>query len=275
MRGNSSRGGGRGGGGGRGRGGGGGGRGRGGGGGRGRGGGGGGRGRGGGGGGRGRGRGHGGRGGGRHSSNSGNQRERIQVESGHLVLIDQFMLANPQFLAKLKEIIDEDISVKDGLIKEYGGSVVEISPNTYRIERDPYAFNIVIHQEGDRQDVKGLLENADSNLGHVYIDTRCLAMFDRELLDDTALLDKYSELWFNGEDKACRDLLRDNGGAVRYGFRRHGDELGVYGVADDVVALWPDVQVELEDGVEVESGSKEAGSSEDSKEQPLEEATPA
>lgn len=67
-------------------------------------------------------------------------------------------------------------------------------------------------------------------------------MVDRELLDDSELLDKYQHLWFSGQDKACRDLLRDNGGAVRYGFQRFGDELGIYVLPDaDVVCLWPDV----------------------------------
>ena len=32
---------------------------------------------------------------------SGNQRERIAVESGDLVFIDQFMLANQQFLDRV------------------------------------------------------------------------------------------------------------------------------------------------------------------------------
>lgn len=183
-----------------------------------------------------------GRGGYNQAAGSGNKRERIQVESGALVLIDQFMLANPQFLAKLVENIDEDSEVKDALVRDYGGTVVELSPATYRIERDPYAYTIVIHQDGELPEAETLAEQASNNLGHVFVDTRCLAMVDRELLDDSALLDKYKELWFSGQDKACRDLLRDNGGAVRYGFRRYGDELGVYNIPDkSMVALWPDV----------------------------------
>jgi hypothetical protein len=71
-------------------------------------------------------------------------------------------------------------------------------------------------------------------------------MIDRELLDDHVLLDKYSQLWADNQEKACRDLLRDNGGAVRYGFGRFGDELGVYVNNETaVVALWPDNRAEL------------------------------
>ncbi|MBN8549295.1 MAG: hypothetical protein J0M12_08280 [Deltaproteobacteria bacterium] len=219
-----------------------------------RGGGGGGRGNGNGGGGGGRGRGgrrRNGRGGGggrgrggfqRGGAESGNQRERIAVESGNLVLIDQFMLANPQFTQKLVELIDADAATKDELIRDYGGSVVEVQPGTYRIERDPYAYSIVIHPEGSTVRPEDIADRATDARGRVFVDTRCLAMIDRELLDDSSLLEKYQQLWFSGQDKACRDLLRDNGGAVRYGFQRYGDELGIYVVpGDDVVCLWPDV----------------------------------
>lgn len=179
---------------------------------------------------------------GRQSVESGNQRERISIESGELVLIDQFMLANPQFNEQLLNMIDDDPSTKDDLIKEYGGTVVDLAPGTYRIERDPYSLTIVIHPEGEKPEMETLSEDASKARGHVFIDTRCLAMIDKELLDDSSLLDKYNQLWFSGQDKACRDLLRDNGGAVRYGFQRFGDELGVYSVPDmDVVCLWPDV----------------------------------
>ncbi len=178
----------------------------------------------------------------RAASQSGNQRERIAVESGALVLIDQFMLANPQFHAQLLDLIDDGPEAKDNVIARYGGTVIDLTPGTYRIERDPYAFTIVVHQDGSEARSDELVELADKEIGHVYVDTRCLAMIDRELLDDTALLEKYQQLWFSGQEKACRDLLRDNGGAVRYGFQRYGDELGVYRVPnDDVVCLWPDV----------------------------------
>ena len=52
--------------------------------------------------------------------------------------------------------------------------------------------------------------------------------------------ERCQQLWFDGQDKACRDLLRDNGGAVRYGFRRDGDELVVFQVPGaDIICLWP------------------------------------
>jgi len=186
-----------------------------------------------------------GRGYARQSAESGNQRERIAVESGYLVFIDQFMLANPQFLDRLSGLADADPSAKDDLIRDYGGTVVAIEPGTYRIERDPFAFSIVVHPEGYQPDETPLNELATEDVGEVFVDTRCLAMIDRELLDDASLLEKYQQLWFGGQDKACRDLLRDNGGAVRYGFQRHGDELGIHRIpGENVVCLWPDTAVE-------------------------------
>lgn len=164
----------------------------------------------------------------RGTAHSGNQRERIAVESGSMVFIDQFMLANPQFIEKIKSVIDEDPSSKDSIVADFGGAVVNLEPGTYRIERDPFALSIIIHREGLEIAEESFAKEEQKKIGDVFVDTRCVAMIDRELLDDAALLDKYQQLWFSGQDKACRDLIRDNGGAVRYGFQRLGDELEIF-----------------------------------------------
>lgn len=194
----------------------------------------------------------------RQSAESGNQRERISIESGDLVLIDQFMLANGQFIEKMASIIDEAAEVKNQAIREYGGKVISVTRGTYRIERDPFAYTIVVHPEGDSFGSAEAVKEATDLLGEVNIDTRCLAMLDRELLDDNALLERYQQLWFSGQDKTARDLLRDNGGAVRYGFRRDGDELGVYQVpGEDVICLWPK-NMEAMAEADVEQAAQEA-----------------
>jgi hypothetical protein len=156
-------------------------------------------------------------------------------------LIDQFMLANPQFIEKMSAALDESADVKTDLITEYGGKVINVTCGTYRIERDPFAYTIIVHPEGDSLDsAPEVVKEATDSIGEINVDTRCLAMLDRELLDDSSLLERYQQLWFSGQDKACRDLLRDNGGAVRYGFRRDGDELGIYQVpGEDIICLWP------------------------------------
>ena len=175
------------------------------------------------------------------AAEGGNKRERIAVESGYLVLIDQFMLANPQFIDRLALVVDAEPDAKDAIVEDFGGKVIDVEPGTYRIDRDPFEYIVVIHPEGDvAGDTKQLRTTASESRGDVFVDTRCLAMIDRELLDDSELLKKYQDLWFGGQDKACRDLLRDNGGAVRYGFQRYGDELQVYSVpGQDVICLWP------------------------------------
>lgn len=196
--------------------------------------------------------GHGGGGGGHHrrrhqqrnprmAAEGGNKRERIAIESGYLVLIDQFMLANPEFVERLRDVVDDDPDMKDGIVSEFGGVVIELEPGTYRIDRDPFQYLIIVHPENEAvKEPKELSQQASEIRGNVFVDTRCLAMIDRELLDDSDLLDKYQQLWFGGQDKACRDLLRDNGGAVRYGFQRYGDELEVYSVpGKDIICLRP------------------------------------
>ena len=140
-------------------------------------------------------------------------------------MIDQFMLANPEFISAYAEIVDEPVAKKVALVQRFGGVVAEVTPGTYRIDRDPYRFSIVIHPEHISAS-KASIEDGES-AGTLCVNTRCLAMIDRELLDDSSLLDKYQQLWFSGRDKACRDLLRDNGGAVRYGFSRFSDDLSV------------------------------------------------
>lgn len=196
----------------------------------------------------------------RQMAASGNKRERIAVESGSLVLIDQFMLANPQFAEKLLDLLDEAPEKKDELVRDYGGTVVELTPGTYRIDRDPFAFQIIIHPDGDRpqrEDVEERFDAGDND--RVLVDTRCLAMVDRELLDDSGLLEKYQQLWFSGQEKTCRDLLRDNGGAVRYGFQRFGDELDVCCLEDDnVVCLRPHGHVPVAKGTSEESSEEPA-----------------
>ena len=177
----------------------------------------------------------------RMAAEGGNKRERIAVESGFLVFIDQFMLANPQFMERIAAVVDQDPDAKDAIVADFGGTVIDVEPGTYRIERDPFQYIVVVHPE-DATGInpKELRTSATESRGDVFVDTRCLAMIDRELLDDSELLQKYQQLWFSGQDKACRDLLRDNGGAVRYGFQRYGDELQVYSVpGQDIICLWP------------------------------------
>ncbi|HMO01418.1 MAG TPA: hypothetical protein PKD37_04665 [Oligoflexia bacterium] len=175
-------------------------------------------------------------------SDSGNKKERVTIESGNLVLIDQYMLANGDFLSKLDSLIDSDPTLKDNLVRDYGGLTVKLGTGTFRIERDPFAFSILLYpEEADMRIQQSTEENNGDKIGELFLDTRCIVMIDRELLDDSSLLRRYQELWQSGQDKACRDLLRDNGGAVRYGFTRLAENLGVYLDRErNVVSIWSD-----------------------------------
>jgi hypothetical protein len=171
---------------------------------------------------------------------SGNQRERITVESGEMVFIDQFMLANPEFTKEINRVIDGTPEEKNAVIKNFGGHLVELKPGIYRIDRNPFSMTIFVHLDTIpfKRDSYSV-EDAQS-IGDVYIDTRCVAMIDRELLDDLGLLEKYQHLWFGDQTKACRDLLRDNGGAVRYGFSKSKDNLSIkHFDKDNVICLIP------------------------------------
>ncbi len=55
------------------------------------------------------------------------------------MLIDQFMLANPQFIEKMTKVVDEETTVKNDIIREYGGKVDEL-PSYDSFEPPPDDF---------------------------------------------------------------------------------------------------------------------------------------
>jgi hypothetical protein len=187
--------------------------------------------------------------------------EHLQVFGNKVLVIDQFMLANDQFLTQLGEIDPERQSGNELqlLAQKYGGCVLSMPQGVYRVYRDPMENIIVLCPGGEAPPDSGStnasekdavfdfspLINAKGNLApihHVYVDTRCLVFLDASLLFDQELVDQYRGFRNQGKDKEARDLLRSHGGAVRYGFNRYGDELGVFSLPEDnIIALWPDV----------------------------------
>lgn len=170
---------------------------------------------------------------------SSSSKERISLESGYLLLIDQFMPACDLFLKDFETVRDGTFDQKVEVIRKYGGEVVSLEPGEFKIARDPYKFYMAIYPEkGDFSESE--LDKSMKPVGEVLVNTRCLALMDWELLNDTDFLNQYSSLWNSGKDKKCRDLVREAGGAVRYGFNRHGDELGVHLFKEaSRVYLWP------------------------------------
>ncbi len=188
--------------------------------------------------------------------------ENLEISSGKLVLIDQFMLANEQFLSRLSFQRDDSNELQD-LVEKFGGCILSVNPGTYLVYRNPVETTIVLaHQpaleNGDLSltgekgycsvaeefDFAPILKAKGRNepLCHVFVDTRCLVFLDTNLLFDQPLLHEYKSLRRQGMDKRARDLLRSKGAAVRYGFNRYGDELGVFFIEQGkLIALWPDI----------------------------------
>lgn len=171
----------------------------------------------------------------------GNENERVTVTSGRVVALDQYMLANQQFAGLLAE---ESV---DTAVARYGGCIFKLSPQEYSVYRNARTTALVLYpRKRDRQafiEIEDILETRDSRdkFGHVFVDTRCIAFFDADLLDDKDLLGSLQNEWRANRTKEARDVLRERGAAVRYGFDQQSDRLAVYSTPlTDVVALWPE-----------------------------------
>jgi len=176
--------------------------------------------------------------------------ESLKVHSGQILIIDQFMFANGQFDAALAvEGADNppySLGILQSVAKNYGGSIIELEKGNYIVERFLSDSVITISPEGSKEGsaIDKLSKNKDDFeiVGSVLIDTRCVALIDAEVACSKDNLDDYRKKRDKGGDKAGRDLIRNLGGAVRYGFNRLGDEFGIFfNSKENILALWPDV----------------------------------
>ena len=186
------------------------------------------------------------------------QLERLEVSSGQVLIIDQFMLGNQQLFDALpprstdidasRWLSESGSAVKD-VVTRYGGMIISVANGTWGVLRDPQESLFVLGQLGEEtanlDRAKDVAIDARGNcaaLGSVMIDTRCVVFVDAAILANSEFLAEYRKMRQSNQDKAARDVLRENGAAVRYGFRRDGDELGVFKINDgEIFALWPDV----------------------------------
>lgn len=183
--------------------------------------------------------------------------EQVEITSGCVVFLDQFMLASKELFSELGTVsigtssTSESYSKLNEVVMAYGGSVAQIPNGDYRVLRNPYqSIVVLVPCDGDSKwaslsDQECVSAVSDMHAecvlsGQVFVDTRCFVVFDASLFSKAAILEKYRTLRSTGEDKQARDLLRGCGCAVRYGFQRYGDELGLFKVTDSVLALWPD-----------------------------------
>ncbi len=186
------------------------------------------------------------------------QFEHLHLPSGKLAVIDQYMLGNQQFLSELRSgssnstLTPEKIDIAIG---KFGGSTIQLEPGHWVVYRDPIEFLLLVSPRiGDAYSIPFAWTDAFSReqifgprlkeeaVGKVFVDTRCIVFLDCNLLSNADVLNNYGAMRRSGDDKSARDLLRENGAAVRYGFNRDGDELGLF-VLDQIgsVALWPDI----------------------------------
>lgn len=158
------------------------------------------------------------------------QAEELEIRSGKMLLVDQFMLGNEQFLKGIGET-----EVPENHLKDYGATVLSVDPGRWKVYRFPREQAFVLCKSDTHEDVlPSLLEEAlhaappgkaDAGKPRMLIETRCVVFLDWQLVRDADLVEKFSELRKRGKDKEARDLLRESGAAVRYGFSQNSDEL--------------------------------------------------
>ncbi|MBL7663427.1 hypothetical protein JNK13_11810 [bacterium] len=172
----------------------------------------------------------------------------FEAPSGQIVIIDQFMLSNRQFLdaTRKSELTEEALKT---LVARYGGAVISLQPGRYHVKRNPYESLLVVVNDNSETEVDDQplvedmqnLASVPTLLGHVFIDTRCVVFMSIELLANQAVIDEHFALRTAHRDKQARDFLRAQGACVRYGFKVKGDELSVFKLGDfPGVALWED-----------------------------------
>ena len=172
--------------------------------------------------------------------------ERVEVVSGLLLVIDQFMIGNPDFLRALPTDFEPDSDdFFESLCEEvenYGGIVFQLSPGTYSVYRNTYKKTIVVFPEFDadkvtEERVDEIIEGGEV-LGAMTLDTRCIAIIDPALCYREHLIEQYRNLRKEEDDKGARDMIRENGASVRYGFSRKGEEIeGFYDENEDILVL--------------------------------------
>lgn len=172
--------------------------------------------------------------------------ERVEIVSGVMLVIDQFMVGNPDFLRALPDDFNpESDEFFDALCEEaenFGGFALQVSPGSYTVYRNTFEKTLVVFPEFDAEKVtedkiEDIAEQGEV-LGSVILDTRCLAILDAALCFRENVIEAYRKLRLENDDKGARDMIRENGASVRYGFSRRSEEIeGYFDEASDIVVL--------------------------------------
>lgn len=162
--------------------------------------------------------------------------EKVEIVSGLLLVLDQFMIGNPDFLRALPKDFQPDsedfISDLYDQAEQFGGLAVKVSPGVYTVYRNTYDKTIALFPEFDAEKVddKKIDDIAEEgeDVGSVLVDTRCLVFFDAALCYRDRLIEQFRKLRREEDDKGARDMIRENGASVRYGFSRRSEEIDAY-----------------------------------------------
>lgn len=173
--------------------------------------------------------------------------ERLNIETGSLLVIDQYILGCTRLLEATLALgremgLNQDTRKEKlaEIVSNFGGILFDLPQGKYQVLRDAHNRMLAVVslieneeinlerlcQEITLQHSKG--ENAFQDCGAVLIDTRCAVFCDAGILTDSSVLNRYRQLRAQGGEKPARDSLRESGAAVRYGFSRSAEELNAW-----------------------------------------------
>ena len=163
--------------------------------------------------------------------------ERVEVTSGVVVCMDQFMLSNPDFVNALPKDFNPQSStfVEDvnQACKKFGGVAVKMNPGVFTVFREPYEGVLSLFSEYSKDDITldvlDDLRDSEDSIGELVIDTRRIGVCDVSLCYKDRLMEECRKLRRENDSKGSRDLLRESGASIRYSFdKRPGEKLLVF-----------------------------------------------
>ena len=120
----------------------------------------------------------------------------------------------------------------DDATADFGGVFFHLPPGILTVFRDPYQRCLAVFPEFHAKSIssEGIRaeEETYEDVGHVIVDTRRIGIADISLCYKARLIQECREARKLGDSKSSRDLLRNAGASVRYGFdKRPGETLDV------------------------------------------------
>ncbi len=163
--------------------------------------------------------------------------ERVEVTSGIVVCMDQFMLSNPDFVNSLPKDFNPQsptfVADVNAACEKFGGVAVKMNPGVFTVFREPYEGVLSLFSEYSKDDIDldvlDDLRDTTEAIGVLVIDTRRIGVCDVSLCYKDRLMEECRKLRRENDSKGSRDLLRESGASIRYSFdKRPGEKLQVF-----------------------------------------------